>query len=285
MTKKPRLPKSMRKTDLAVSREREIMRAVSDLEISIGMSFKLFRNRVANIFAPGSVTDVAAIAPPDPASTEIDPRFFESTLARDAPTARGRRRSKEAATNGSSVVDALYHATAPVAANVDTSALPPLGTYARLILGVLVRFGKPCSTAFVAIVLGRSISGSFTGAVAELRAHGYVDGSNRALRVVREPEAHLDIDRTPLPKGADLLRMWEEKLEPIASAILRTLVHEHPTEMSAADVASATDYKQSGSFTGALGKMRKLELIDGPNRALRLHESFAQAIGSTGVRR
>lgn len=285
-TKKPRLPKSMRKTEMAVSREREVMRAVSDLEISIGMAFKLFRNRVANIFVPGSVADAAAVAsPPDPDSTEIDPRFFESTLARDAPPGRGRRRGKSTGANGSSVVDALYQATAPVAANVDTRTFEPLGAYAKLILSVLVRFGRPCSTTFVALVLGRSESGSFDTAVAELRRHRYVDGDRSALRVIRAPEPGLGLDLSPLPTGRALLDMWVAKLEYCPGAILQTLYAAYPRTMDVDDVAATSKnkhgepYSVSGSFDTYVAKLRKLELIEGKSHALSLHPVFAQAVG------
>lgn len=290
-TKKPRLPKSMRKTDVTVSREREIMRAVSDLEISIGMAFKLFRNRVSNIFDPGSVPDAAAVAPPDPNSTEIDPRFFESTLARDAPPPRGRRRGHAKSTNGSSVVDALYQATAPVAANhADLRDLPPLGVYARKILGVLVQFMKPCSTTFVAIVLGRSESGSFDTAVAELRRHGCVEGDRSALRAVRD-RIPPDLVVPKLPIGTALLDMWIGKLGPCPGAILGTLYNAHPKTMHVEEVAATSrnprgePYSVSGSFDTHVATLRKLELIEGKSSALGLHPVFVEAIGDLGARR
>lgn len=277
MTTKKKRMTTKAKTEIAVSRERQVMRAVSDLEISLGMAFKLFRNRVANIFDLGSVSDPAAVALPssDPQQTDIDPRYFEHLIPRDVPAPRGRRRASEA-TNG--------HASA-ISSVVDTSGLPPLGAYARLILSVLVRFGRPCSTTFVAIVLGRSESGSFDTAIAELRKHGYVDGDRSALRVARTPEPSLRLDLTPLPTGPALLDMWTQKLGPCPAAILRTLHAHHPRAMPVEDVAelsigpSGKPYSVSGSFDTHVAKLRKLELIDGPGGALRLHHVFASAVG------
>lgn len=278
MTTKKKRMTTKAKTEIAVSRERQVMRAVSDLEISLGMAFKLFRNRVANIFDPGSAADPAAdvLPPSDPQQTDIDPRYFEHLIPRDVPVPRGRRRASEVieTTNGHGSMNA-----------VDTSGLAPLGAYARLILGVLVRFGRPCSTTLVAHFLGRSVSGSFDTAVAELRRHGYVEGDSSALGVARPPDPSLGLDTTPLPTGQALLGMWLDKLDQCPAAILRTLHAHHPQALSVEDAArlsrkpDGTSYAVTGSFDTAVAKLRKLELIEGRGSGLRLHHLFALALG------
>lgn len=126
----------------------------------------------------------------------------------------------------------------------------------RKILAALISYGRRTAHQ-VSILTGYRPSGGFNGALADLRAEGYVErGSPIAITEAgRQAIGYV----APLPTGRALFDYWLHKLDPCAGAILETLATNGP--MTARDVAEVTEYTQSGGFNGALAKLRAIGLV------------------------
>lgn len=287
--------------EIAATREREVARAVRDLEISIGMSFQLFKKRVANIFEPGSAADLAAVAPlapSDPLGTEIDPRYFESVIA-DEPHAKKRKTTKK---NGQSEgvlqghlatslpTDAGKHTVAPRIAmkpmRIDGDiALSPA---ARRVLEVLVAWDKPASTTLLSIFTAYSLmSGGFAAALAELKQKNLVYTPSPAVLSLSEAGS-LAVGHVPaLPRGRALLEQTMARFDPCSAAIAWFLYTNHPETHTAKNVAESTRSPKgqpysatSGGFAASLAKLRKQGIITDEHGApIGLSREFVLAAG------
>jgi len=143
---------------------------------------------------------------------------------------------------------------------------PPIGPTGlnrceMAILGVLVeRYPKTTTARQVAIFTGYRQSGSFAGALTALRAGGYIQGSRSDLVAT---DAGRDIcipPRRPAP-GPELVEDWCSRLESAERTILRVVVAAYPAAIAKREIAARADYRESGSFAGALTKLKGLELI------------------------
>lgn len=139
-----------------------------------------------------------------------------------------------------------------------------LGKTARALLNVLAQFPTR-SQQQLAILSGYSpTSGGFTGAITLLRKRGMIVGDRSDLSITefgRETAGPVE----PLPE--DLLTYWVNKLSKTDGTLLRELVERGAR--SQAELAEATGYSPtSGGYTGAITKLRKLELIKGDRRSL-----------------
>lgn len=136
------------------------------------------------------------------------------------------------------------------------------------------------SATFVAVFTGYSVkSGGFGKALANLRSAGLIEGSNAALAITEGGLRQQVGPLPPIPRGAkmraQLVEMWTKKLDPCCGSILMYLEERAPEHASAQEVAEATRYSaKSGGFGKSLSKLRKLDLIDGPNARLTIHSAF-----------
>jgi len=158
-----------------------------------------------------------------------------------------------------------------------SSAPSSLKPAERAILTALAQYPQGRSQQQVSLLSGYSAtSGSFSGALASLRRSGYIEGTAAALRVL---PAGLDAlgGWEPLPTGAGLIDYWLERLKPAERAVLRALIDSWPDAMTQAEVSATAGYSAtSGSFSGALAKLRKLDLITGTAAALRASDDIAE---------
>lgn len=132
----------------------------------------------------------------------------------------------------------------------------------RAILIALVTYG-PSTDRRLSILTRYARSGSFTAALARLRAAGFITtASGEGISATTAGTAHLG-PVEPLPRGAALLDYWIDRCGPCGGSILDVLVRAYPAEISSDRLAEATHYKLSGSFTAALAELRALGLVDG----------------------
>lgn len=118
-----------------------------------------------------------------------------------------------------------------------------------------------------------SSSGTFGTYLGRFRANGWVEGSD-VLRLTDAGFKALD-DYEPLPTGADLLRYWLGELGGGAARMLAALAEAYPQSMSDETLGEMTWLSAgSGTFGTYLGKLRTLELIEGPRSALRASEEL-----------
>jgi hypothetical protein len=137
-----------------------------------------------------------------------------------------------------------------------------LGKCEIAILGVLgTRRPQKTTLDQIAILSGYRQSGSFNGAIARLRAEGLIVGRGEAIEITRAGEGQYPGTFTQLPHGKALLHYWQSKLGAAEGKILGVLVWARGSGLSVDEIAEKTGYQQSGSFNGALAKLRKLELI------------------------
>lgn len=142
----------------------------------------------------------------------------------------------------------------------------------RKLLQALAMHG-PSSEKRLALLAGYSRSGSFSAALTRLRKGGYIHktGAGNEITSIGRP---LVSGWTPLPTGQALMDFWSTRLGPCGTSILEVLVRAYPNEVRTPDLAEATRYKTSGTFSATQTKLRALGLMDG-HRASR---EFVEAV-------
>lgn len=153
----------------------------------------------------------------------------------------------------------------------------------RAILETLARFHpRPLTQKFIAVFAGYSIrSGSWSSALAALRKRHMI-ATHESGKVKLEPEGLRYAPPTGrnTSMGKDEVRaMWRQKLDPCARHIFDVLSKSYPKRMSGPAIAVLGAYSvRSGSWSSALAKLRKLDLIEGTGAALGLSPDAAQAL-------
>lgn len=147
----------------------------------------------------------------------------------------------------------------------------------RAILTVLRQRDKPTSERQLLAIAGLKYTGSYTGALADLRRAEFVAGPGRALTLTELGRAELGDTVSALPTGRALLEHWLNKLRPLEARIVVALeataegsLHEH-------ELLDALGVKYTGSYTGAIAKLRKLDLLE-RRGAPRLTREFLEAV-------
>jgi hypothetical protein len=113
--------------------------------------------------------------------------------------------------------------------------------------------------------------------LASLKRDGLIEGSASGFRATPDGVAALGGSWEPLPIGRDLVDYWLGRLKPPEKAVLSALIGEWPGTLTQAEVAERSGYSgTSGSFFGALAKLRKLDLIVGSASALRASDDIAE---------
>jgi len=120
-----------------------------------------------------------------------------------------------------------------------------------------------------------SRSGTFDTYLGRARKHGWIEGERGALRITAEGVAALGTF-DPLPTGAELLDYWLRELGSGGAArMLRVLANVHPRAMGRAELAHQAGLTgNSGTFDTYLGRLRRLELIEGKSELRASEELF-----------
>ena len=114
-----------------------------------------------------------------------------------------------------------------------------------------------------------SSSGTFGTYLGEGRTNGWIEGSRERLVITKQGRADLG-DYDPLPSGKALLDYWLGELGGGAARILLELAKVYPAALDAEELGRRAELSaSSGTFGTYLGKLRTLELIEGPRVDLR----------------
>lgn len=122
-----------------------------------------------------------------------------------------------------------------------------------------------------------SSSGTFGTYLGKLRSMNYIAGEREHIRITEEGLAALG-NYDPLPTGRELLEYWLRDLgQSGAARMLHILAGRAPESMSAEELGEQAQMSSaSGTFGTYLGKLRTLELIEGPRSALRVSEELCE---------
>ena len=119
-----------------------------------------------------------------------------------------------------------------------------------------------------------SRSGTFSTYLGKARQAGWIGGRGD-LRIT---DAGLDAlgSYEPLPEGRELLQYWLAELgQSGAARMLRVLADAHPRSMTNEALGDAAEIShKSGTFSTYLGKLRKLELVQGRGELMASAELF-----------
>lgn len=116
----------------------------------------------------------------------------------------------------------------------------------------------------IAVLTGYAINGgSFRGAIGAMKNAGFIREEGNSVSLTQDGAKALG-SYTPLPKGRDLLNHWIGQLDKTEADILRAVTSAWPHEISRVSVAEITGREiTGGSFRGAIGRLKTLELITG----------------------
>ena len=129
------------------------------------------------------------------------------------------------------------------------------------------RYPEPTSDEMLSILTVYKRSGSFTAALGELRAQGLIEGDGSSNVVTSEGMGRVVV---PVPgdrrvvRGSALAQRWIAKLERMEAKLLEAslaLAKSMNSPISDDALAREADYRRSGSFTHALGRLRAIGLI------------------------
>lgn len=153
---------------------------------------------------------------------------------------------------------------------------PALGKCERAVLRVLAaRDPQPTTLAQVAVLSGYSAaSSSLANALGKLRSSGLAT-AGQPLRLTPAGKAAAG-PVEPLPTGRALLDHWLGQLGQAERAFLMAIYDAHPRELTRERLAELAGYSPtSSSFGNALGRLRRLELVE--KNAFRLGQALAEA--------
>jgi hypothetical protein len=152
-------------------------------------------------------------------------------------------------------------ASRPRASEADDD--PPMKDGMRRILTALAQCSAGLSNTQLSVRAGFAMSGTFSGYLAEASRNGWTVGGSVNRCITEEGRKALG-SWEPLPTGRALLEHWIRVLGPKSGAarMLRAL-HAHPRGLTKEQLGDAVDMSQSGTFSGYLAHLRKLQLIVG----------------------
>lgn len=153
-----------------------------------------------------------------------------------------------------------------------------LSAAAQKFINILALFEVPKTRHQIATLAGYSAkSGTTAGALAELRRGEFISGKDTALEITAAGRARAVYE--PLPTGEALLNFWlnHQSMDRAGAAFLKRIYAAHPNTVSRVDAAADLGYSSgSGSVAGALALLRKMELVTGPDTALKASGAFFQ---------
>jgi hypothetical protein len=144
---------------------------------------------------------------------------------------------------------------------------------ARLILVALLENGK-MTLGQAAVCAGYSSdSGGVRNAAGELRAAGYVEGTNTGGLTATKSGRSAGGNVAPIPSGKRFLEYWLARLSKAERELLQVAVSAHPKAVSLKVAAEKCGYEPtSGGVRNAAGKLRSLNLVSGGNAAMTANE-------------
>ena len=148
---------------------------------------------------------------------------------------------------------------------------------AKMLVVLAQRAPKPTTDAQLSILTGYSRSGSFSGALARLRAAGWIEGDGKHISITAKGIPHVPA-HAKIPTGAKLLEFWCDRVGTMGATVLQAIVSSYPNAIDVDFIVDATGYKKSGSLSGALAVLRTLNLIT--KRGIKASEELMQGIGS-----
>jgi len=205
----------------------------------------------------------ALLVPPTTTIDTIIREMVRSEVAKQFAAARSARVTAEPAP-----ARRILESRTPVR---HTNGSVPLQGIDRKLLQALATHG-PSSVKRLAILAGYSQSGTFSAAITRLRRGGYIVSMSGSHAITDLGRPLVSVG--PLPTGQALMDYWSSRLGSCGTSILEVLVRAYPLEVKTAELAEATHYKASGTFSATQTKLRHLGLVDG-HRASR---EFVEAV-------
>jgi hypothetical protein len=145
-----------------------------------------------------------------------------------------------------------------------------LGRVHREAAGILAGYyPEPVKTSILAVMCGRTMGGSWSARLSELRTAGLLDDVAAGYVRATEKCAHEFAGTFQAPRSTEeVLSIWMPKLGSIHRAMLQVLVDRDGEALTKADLAQAVNATPGGSFSARLSELRSTGLISEPERGL-----------------
>lgn len=145
----------------------------------------------------------------------------------------------------------------PVKSPVESDGAIPSG--ARRILIALAQ-RSPLTRNQLAVRAGFAQSGTFSNYISALRVKALIDTDSGDLSITEWGIKTLG-NYSPLPVGRELFIYWHKRLPTGCGAILEYLFTHYPQKFFKEQLAQATNFALSGTFSNYISKLKVLELI------------------------
>lgn len=148
--------------------------------------------------------------------------------------------------------------------------LPRLGGLHQQAAGILAAYyPDPVKTSILAVMCGRTMGGTWSARLSELRAHGLLEdaaaGYVRASdKCAREYAGTFDAPRST----SEVLAIWNPKLGGIHRAMLQFLVEANGEPVTKEQLAQTVNATMGGSFSARLSELRSTGLLTEPGRGM-----------------
>jgi predicted transcriptional regulator len=140
-----------------------------------------------------------------------------------------------------------------------------LGKCGRAVLSVLAQYDDVgCGKKKLALLAGYSWNSTLTNVLGELRAAGYMIGSNQEFMMITRKGLAVLGDYTPLPEGQGLRDYWLGRLGKCGRAVLVALF-DYPDGLDKDSLCKMTGYQWNSTLTNVLGELRTAGLMYGNN--------------------
>jgi len=132
----------------------------------------------------------------------------------------------------------------------------------------MAQAGRPLTEAQLAIRAEMSVSGTFDTYIGRMRRRGWIDGTRAGLTIT---QAGLDAlgFYEPLPRGEGLRAHWLGQMGGKQREMLTVLIDVYPHTLTEEEVATRAGMAVSGTFDTYIGRLRRLQLVEGSRKALK----------------
>jgi len=138
----------------------------------------------------------------------------------------------------------------------------------RAMMVAMAQAGRPLTEAQLAIRAEMSVSGTFDTYIGRMRRRGWIDGTRAGLTIT---QAGLDAlgFYEPLPRGEGLRAHWLGQMGGKQREMLTVLIDVYPHTLTEEEVATRAGMAVSGTFDTYIGRLRRLQLVEGSRKALK----------------
>jgi hypothetical protein len=138
----------------------------------------------------------------------------------------------------------------------------------RAMMVAMAQAGRPLTEAQLAIRAEMSVSGTFDTYIGRMRRRGWIAGTRTGLTIT---QAGLDAlgFYEPLPRGEGLRAYWLGQMGGKQREMLSVLISAYPDTMEEHDLATCAGMAVSGTFDTYIGRLRRLQLVEGSRKALK----------------